>query len=216
MKFLTQRALFYSFATQEIEGGGAVEVWRAVAGFFGVSPEEERSVEKLLSGAALSGLKTAEDVRLLQKCAEGFGEAFRLSADEQETAELKYQALFKIGTLAGEYRAAPLKAVTLAYRRDPVAAVLYALQILMHNRERSALGCEILAQALSSEQSGDAGAAPRIGATPPRDNGKEQRRALIETAHGRGESIYSGAIGGQHQVGTSKPPGDCLPVEGAP
>ena len=157
MKFIMQRALFYTFATREIEGSAAIEVWHTVGNFFGISPEEEKRGEKLLSNPVLANLNTAEDIRLLQKCAEGFGKVFKLSADEAEGAELKYQALFKLKQLAGEMRATPLKAVASAYRRDPVAAVLYALQILMHNKGRACLGYDILTEALSAEQSGDAG-----------------------------------------------------------
>lgn len=157
MKFIIQRALYCTFATHEIEGGDTVRIWHAVADLFGIPAEEQRSGEKILSNPTLAILKTVEDARLLQKCADGFGSVFRLSADEEEVLELKYQALLKIRQLAYEYRETPFKAVAAAYRRDSAAAVFYALQILIHNSKRSALGCEILSAALTSDQSGDAG-----------------------------------------------------------
>lgn len=155
MNFIMQRAMYCGFAAQEISGGDGAEIWRAVAALFGVSPEEKCLGERLVSGSALAGLKTAEDARLLQKWS-GFG-GFRLSADEEEVLELKYQALLKVEQLAAEYRATPLKAVASAHGRDPVAAVFYAVQILLHNKGRSELGYEILSAALSAEQSCDAG-----------------------------------------------------------
>ena len=157
MKYQTQRALYYTFATQEIRGGNAIKAWRQIAELFGVPADERNLGEELLSAPMLAGLKTAEDVRLLQKCGEGFGNVFKLSSDDEEVLELKYQALLKLKQLTGEYRTTPLKAIASAYRRDPAAAVLYALQIFMNNKGRSALGCEILSEALMVEQNSDAG-----------------------------------------------------------
>ncbi len=157
MKYQTQRALYYTFATQEIGGGNAIKAWRQIAELFGVPADERNLGEELLSAPMLAGLKTAEDVRLLQKCGEGFGNVFKLSSDDEEVLELKYQALLKLKQLTGEYRTTPLKAIASAYRRDPAAAVLYALQIFMNNKGRSALGCEILSEALTVEQNSDAG-----------------------------------------------------------
>lgn len=157
MNLITQRAIYYTFATQEIEEAETSRPWPAVAEFFGVAPEEEQRVEKLLTSPMLANLKTMEDIGLLQKCAEGFGSAFPLSADEKEVLEIKYQALFKLKQLAGECHMTLLKAIASAYRRDPVAAVLYAIQIFMHNDGKNNLGLKILSEALSADQNSDAG-----------------------------------------------------------
>ncbi len=157
MKYITKRAMFYTFATQGIEEGEAIAIWRAVAELFGIPKEEQASGEALLSSATFADLKTALEVRLVQKCAGGFGGAFELTEDEQEALGLKYHALTKVGQLAAEYHMSPRKAVASAYRRDSAAPVLYALQILLHNEGRSELGEKILFEALTADQNGDAG-----------------------------------------------------------
>lgn len=159
MDFLTQRAYFYGFATCKIEGEEATEVWRAVAGLFGLDPKEIQPGERFSANLAYSALKSADDVRLLQKCAdEKFGGVFKLSAEEKQLMGLKYQALLKLEQLTVESRAAtPLEAIALSYRRDSTAAILYSLQIFMHNEERRALGCEILSNALTVDRNSDAG-----------------------------------------------------------
>lgn len=157
MEFITKRALYYSFATCVIEQGDATKIWYAVAELFGITPEELARSAKFPGNPVCATLKTVEDVRLLQKCAVGFGNAFKLTADDEEVLELKYQSLIKIKQLTSEYKTTPLKAVAAAYHRDSTAAVLYALQIFMHNKGRHALGCEILHEALFTGQNGDAG-----------------------------------------------------------
>lgn len=159
MKYQTQRALFYTFATQEIECGSVIEAWRLIAELFGVSEEERQWGEKLLSDPMLARLKTAEDVRLLRKCASGFGNGLQRLTEglDDEFLELKHQAILKVRQLTSEQRATPLKAVASAYPHDPTAAVLYALQILLRNKKRRELGYRILSEALSADQSSDAG-----------------------------------------------------------
>ena len=157
MNFLLQRAIYYALATNELEHNEIGKVWNAVAECFGITSEELRVGEELLSKSTLMHLKTVDDVRLMQKCGEGFGNVFKLTPEDEEVIELKYQALLKLKQLDGGCRGTLLKAVASSYRRDAVAAVLYVLQIFLHNKGRSALGYEILAETLSTGQNGDAG-----------------------------------------------------------
>lgn len=157
MKYQTKRALYYTFATQEIGSDNAVKAWRKISELFGVPADERNEGEARLTSSVLAELKTAEDVRLLQKCGEGFGNVFRLSSDEEEVLELKYQALLKLKQLANEQNTTPLKAIAAACRRDPAAAVLYALQIILRNEDRKELGYRILSETLSADQNSDAG-----------------------------------------------------------
>lgn len=173
MKHQTQRALYYTFAVQEIENRNAIKTWWYISELFGVPVDEQQLGEKLLSNPTLAALKTVEDVRLLQKCAVGFGNAFKLPANDEEILELKYQALLKVKQLTGEQRTTPLKAVAAAYRHDSTAAVLYALQILLHNEGRKELGYRILSEELSVNQNSDAGI------------------LLLNVKHGAKEDIFS-------------------------
>lgn len=159
MKYQTQRAMYYTFATQEIESGNAIDAWRQIARLFSVPTDEWQWGEKLLSDPTLAWLKTAEDVRLFQKCASGFGSGLQELTEnlDSEILELKYQVLFKIKQLTSEYKTSPLKAVGMAYHRDPAAAVLYALQILLRNEGRKEFAYRILSESLSAEQNSDAG-----------------------------------------------------------
>ncbi len=159
MKYQTHRALYYTFASQEIENENTIKAWRQIAELFGVPAEERQFEEKLLSDPTLAGLKTIEDLRLFQKCASGFGSGLQGLTDniDDEILEIKYQALLKIKQLVSEQRTTPLKAIAAAYRRDPTAAVLYALQVLLRNEERKELGYRILSEELSVNQNSDAG-----------------------------------------------------------
>lgn len=160
MKYQTNRALYYTFATQEIEKENTtLQAWRQIAELFGVPVDERQYAEKLLSDPIFMELKTAEDVRLVQKCENGFGGGLQRLAEnlDDEVLELKYQALLKIKQFTNEQRTAPFKAVAAAYRCDSTAAVLYALQILARNKDRKELGCRILSEALFTDQNTEAG-----------------------------------------------------------
>ncbi len=159
MKYQTHRALYYTFASQEIENENMNDVWRRTAELFGVPAEERQFGERSLSEPTLAGLKTVEDLRLFQKCASGFGSGLQGLTEkiDGEILEIKYQVLFKIKQLISEQRTTPLKAIAAAYRRDPAAAVLYVLQILLRNEGRKELGYRILLEALSTDQNSDAG-----------------------------------------------------------
>lgn len=159
MKYQTHRALYYTFASQEIENENMNDAWRRTAELFGVPAEERQFGEKSLSDPTLAGLKTAEDLRLLQKCASGFGSRLQGLTENIDDGilEIKYQALLKIKQLISEQRTTPLKAIAVAYRRDSTAAVLYALQVLLRNEGRKELGYRVLSEELSVNQNSDAG-----------------------------------------------------------
>ena len=156
MKYLTERAMYYAFAINAIESKEGPGCWQPVAELFGVPPAERERVELLLSDGMLSCLKSAFDVSLLQKYGNGFGNAASERPDA-EILEVKAQALLKLSQLKREQKTTLMKAISDAYRRDPEAAVIYALQILLRNKRRKDLGYDILSDILFSDQNSDAG-----------------------------------------------------------
>lgn len=65
MEFITKRALYYSFATCEIKHGDTINIWHAVAGLFGITPEEFARGAKFPGSSVCAALKTVEDALLL-------------------------------------------------------------------------------------------------------------------------------------------------------
>lgn len=157
MKYLTERAMYYAFAINAIESKEGPGCWQSVAELFGVPPAERERVELLLSDGMLSCLKSAFDVSLLQKYGNGFGNAAASERPDAEILEVKAQAFLKLSQLKREQKTTLTKAISGAYRRDPEAAVIYALQILLRNKRRRELGYDILSDILFSDQNSDAG-----------------------------------------------------------
>lgn len=156
MKYLLERALFHAFALQAIEGGekSAAAIFQEVAVLFVGEEEETARIKSLLEKPAIARLKTLEDVQIFRKFAE-FQSTFRLLEEEEEVLTLKVQALAKIRQLSSELRMAPFQAVAAAHGTDSAAAIFYALEILLHNRENE-LGYAVLSEALDKSDA-DAG-----------------------------------------------------------
>lgn len=163
MNYFLERSLYYYFLMCEIADEN-LSVWKFIAELFGVPAAKIKKFGEILKNATLSELTVPEDIAMYQNYLAGFcrdTDDFGNSVEEQFVLEAKAQALKKTGGIFGDMtmKSNRLRALSHNYRRDHVASVLYALQVLRLNcdDDRRDFAIDILLSEFRSGSNSDAG-----------------------------------------------------------
>lgn len=163
MKYLVERSLFYYFLMEEIKDAGT-KYWRTIADLFGVNLELITTYGHVIREPMLDELLTTDDIDMYRNYLNGFLHdevCFGKAKIENDVIEAKALALQKAQQLFGntQIKVNRLHSLSHIYEKDHIASVLYALQLLCTNAEKSVqkYAGEILQRELYEGQNSDAG-----------------------------------------------------------